>query len=50
MMFDIFKDIYIKNNKKDYFFMDEIYNAENLHKIILAKCKEVYKMQRFVNN
>ena len=50
MMFDIFKDIYEKNNKKDYFFMSEIYNAENLHKIILAKCKEVYKMQRFVNN
>ena len=50
MMFDIFKNIYLKNNKKDYFFMDEIHNAENLNKIILAKCKEVYKMQRFVNN
>ena len=48
MMFDIFKDIYTKNNKESYFFMSDLDNAGNLHKIILSKCQEVYKMKRFV--
>lgn len=50
IMFNIFRDIYVKNNKENYFFMDSIENAENLHKVILEKCKDVYEKNRFINN
>ena len=46
MMFQIFKDIYTNNNKKSLFFTDEIENADNLNKMILEKCKEVYEKNR----
>ena len=46
LMYKIFQDIYINNNKKSLFFMDEIENADNLNKIILEKCKKVYEENR----
>ena len=46
MMFDIFKKIYVKNNKEHLFLMGELENPDNLNKLILEKCKEVYKRNR----
>ena len=46
MMYKIFQDIYINNNKKSLFYTEDIGNASNLNSIILEKCKEVYEKNR----
>lgn len=48
-MFDIFKDIYIQQNKESNFFIGEITNIEDFSKMIIEKCEKVYKMKRFEN-
>ena len=46
-MYDIFKDIYKNNNKTSNFFIGELTEPENLSKMIIDKCEEVYNLRRF---
>ena len=46
IMFDIFEDIYKKNNKEKMFFIDEIKTAEKLSQKIVEKSNEVYEIFR----
>ena len=47
IMYDIFKDIYKNNNKTSNFFIGELTEPENLSKMIIDKCEEVYNLRRF---
>ena len=49
MMYDIFKDIYKNKNKEANFYIGELTKPENLSKMIIEKCEEVYNLRRYKN-